>query len=683
MFGLLKKYGKRSESCLRVILSAFFLIYTFYVEAQNDINSELKLPPVFGDHMILQRNQDIPVWGWASAGESIMVELCGRKLKTKADENGEWMVRFDPLPESGPFDLVISGKNTLRFQDVLIGEVWICSGQSNMDMTVDSAWGKVLNAEKEAQDANYPQIRFFNTRHSFSGSPEREFESNGGWTPCSPDSVKSFSATAYFFGRHIHKNLRVPVGLIRAAWGGTPIEPWTPLPALREIPWFSSRLENIDEVLENLEGYKEKYPDLLKAWMKKLEENDPGYQSQIKWFDPSIAATDWEEINLPSLWDDMGNLGSFDGVIWFTRNFDLPADYAEKKACLHLGTIDDEDFTWINGRQIGESHLFIAKRDYEVPEGVLKPGRNVITVRALDTGGHGGFSGAAENMKLEIPVEGESRFVSLSGKWKYRLGCNLKTLPQRPIPVEFAHMTPSALYNGMIAPLIPYAVKGVIWYQGESNAARAFEYRTLFPAMIKSWRKNWAQGDFPFLFVQIANYGATPENPVENDWAELREAQLLALSTSNTAMAVTIDIGDCKDIHPRNKQDLGYRLGLGAQAIAYGEKIVHSGPIYRKNSMKIEGKKIRLEFDHAENGLMAKGEKLKGFSIAGNDKYFVWAKAEIDESSVIVWQDEVHEPVAVRYGWAACPECNLYNKEGLPASPFRTDSWKGITDPER
>jgi sialate O-acetylesterase len=470
------------------------------------------------------------------------------------------------------------------------------------------------------------------------------------------------------------------VGLIRAAWGGTPIEPWMPIAALKEIPFMSSRLENIDEILGNLEDYKAKYPDLINTWMKKLEENDPGFQTKTKWFDPSLNVEGWEEIALPGLWDGIAELGSFDGVIWFTREFELPEDCVNKKSILHLGTIDDEDITWINGRRIGETNLFFASRDYEIPEGVLKSGKNIVSVRALDTGGHGGFSGEAEKMKLEAGTGNESKFIPLAGKWKYKVGCNLNNLPPRPIPAEFVQMSPSVLYNGMIAPLMPYGIQGVIWYQGESNAARAFEYRTLFPAMIQSWRRNWGQGDFPFLFVQIANFGVVPAEPVENDWAELREAQQMTLSTPNTGMAVTIDIGESADIHPRNKQDLGYRLGLTAQVLAYGEKIIYSGPIYRKDSMKIEGNRIRLYFDHIGSGLMAENGELKGFSIAGKDKKFVWAKAAIKGDSLLVWNEDVSHPASVRYGWAASPVCNLYNSEGLPASPFRTDNWQGVTE---
>lgn len=674
---ILKMIANRALPGLIVII---FSTLGVNMKAQTDSSSGLKLPPLFGDHMVIQRNRDIPVWGWAKPGESITVEICGKKKTSKADEKGEWIVRLKPLPAGGPYELVISGSKTLKFQDVLIGEVWVCSGQSNMDMTVDSAWGKVLNAEKEVAEANYPQIRFFNTRHTFRGSPLRDFESDGGWMPCLPETTKDFSATAYFFGRHIYKELNVPVGVIRAAWGGTPIESWMNLSALKDIPAFAYRLENIDEILSSLDNYKTRYPELQERWKSKFQEKEPGFQSQIKWFETSLETKDWEEMILPRLWDSIKDLGSFDGVVWFRREFELPDDYADNKSILHLGTIDDEDVTWINGKRIGEKNLFFASRDYNIPEGVLKTGKNVVTVMILDTGGHGGFSGEADKMKLEVATGNESQFFSLAGKWKYKVGCNLKNLPPRPIPAEFVQLTPSVLYNGMIAPLIPYGIQGVIWYQGESNAARAFEYRILFPAMIQSWRKNWGQGDFPFLFVQIANFGVVPTEPVENDWAELREAQLMTLSTPQTGMAVIIDIGESNNIHPGNKQDVGYRLGLAAQAIAYGEKIVYSGPIYRKDSMKIEGNKIRLYFDHVGSGLMAKNGELQGFAVAGKDKKFVWAKAVIKGDSLLVWSEKVSHPASVRYGWAASPVCNLYNREELPASPFRTDNWPGITE---
>jgi len=471
----------------------------------------VKLPAVIGDHMVLQRDMKVPIWGTADPGEKVTVTLGDRQAVATADADGRWMVRLDPLKAGGPFEMTVAGSNRITLKDILVGEVWVCSGQSNMAMQVKTA----ANAHQEIAAANYPDIRLFTVARLVAAAPQSD--TKGTWVACSPQTVGDFSAAAYYFGRHLHKELNVPIGLIHTSWGGTPAEAWTSRATL---------------------------------------EADPDLKAIVDRWDQELA----------------------------------------------------------NARKAGSA----AGNQQSAPKG-RKAG--------------GDLAGSTDR--------------------------------------------PSSLYNGMIQPLIPYAIRGAIWYQGEANAGRAYQYRKLFPAMIQDWRKAWGQGDFPFLFVQLANYQPRKPEPADSAWAELREAQTMTLSLPKTGMAVIIDIGEGDNIHPKNKQDVGKRLALAALAIAYGRDIPYSGPMY--DSMKIEGDKVRLTFRHVNGGLVAKGGVLKGFAIAGDDRKFVWADAKIDGDTVVVHSDKVAKPKAVRYAWADNPECNLYNKAGLPASPFRTDDWPGVT----
>lgn len=481
--------------------------------------ADVKLPKVFSDNMVLQREMEVPVWGWADSGEKVLVSLGGHFAETVANYNGRWKLYIGPLDTGGPFELKIKGNNEIILKNVLVGEVWVCSGQSNMAMEVRSC----LNAELEKESANYPKIRLFQVKRVKSKeplddvSPVEKSENSylNKWQVCSPSTVSNFTGVGYFFGRELYQKLDIPIGLLSVSWGGTTAEAWTPIEAFQ---------------------------------------NDPNL---------GLALTNWPDYNNDEEW--------------------LRSEYAK-----YLKKVE------------------IAKKE-----------------------------------KVTSPLYFNQ---------------------------------PTVLYNGIISPIVPYGIRGVTWYQGESNAYRAYQYRNLFPAMIQAWRKQWKQGDFPFLFVQLANYHFEPQV-----FPELREAQTMALSLANTAMAVTIDIGNPSDIHPKNKQEVGRRLSLAARNMIYNEKIIYSGPIYK--SMHIEGVKCYLSFDHIGEGLGSKGDvPLNGFVIAGTDKEFVKAKAKIEGSKIIVWSEEVEHPVAVRYVWANHPEgCNLYNHSGgntyLPASPFRTDDW--------
>jgi len=488
----------------------------------------VRLHGLFTDHMVLQQKSPVPVWGQADPGESVTVRIAGQSKTTKADAQGRWKVLLNPIPGNGPYDLTVVGTNRIMLRDVLVGEVWIGSGQSNMAMSVR----RVANAEKEIAAADYPNIRLFKVPLRTNQDPQADVK--GAWVVCSPKTIPDFSATAYFFGREIHRRLQVPVGLIQSCWGGTPAEAWTRREVLESDPDFKPILERFERACANLDQATKRYQERLAKW-----------REQVK------AA-----------------------------------------------------------RKTGK-----------------RPPRR----------------------------------------------------PRPPLGPNPSH-APSGLWNAMIHPLIPFAIRGVIWYQGESNAGRARQYRKLFPAMIRDWRKQWAQGDFPFLFVQLANFRRPQTDPNEKSaWAELREAQFMTYRTvPNTGMAVIIDIGEADDIHPKNKQEVGRRLALWALAKTYGRNVIYSGPLYRE--MRKEGAAIRIFFDEVDGGLTARGPELKGFVIAGPDKIFHWAQARIDGNTVLVSAPEEPEPAAVRYGWANNPPCNLYNKAGLPASPFRTDAWPGVTD---
>jgi sialate O-acetylesterase len=414
------------------------------------------------------------------------------------------------------------------------------------------------------------------------------------------------------------------------------------------------------------------YEAKLKEWQGKINGADRGMAAATKWYSPEFTPADWKTMSLPILWEGAG-LPDYDGIVWFRKEITLPATEAGKELTLSLATIDDADSTWFNGVVVGSTNGYNVARKYTVPGNLVKAGKNVITVRVVDTGGGGGIYG--ENKDLQL-TSGEKIVASLADQWQYQTALDISQMPPKP-KVVYDQNSPAVLYNAMIAPLVPYAIKGAIWYQGESNAGRAYQYRTLFPAMIKDWRTQWKQ-DFPFLFVQLANFMKVEEQPAESNWAELREAQAMTLSLPKTGMAVIIDVGDANDIHPRNKQDVGKRLAMAAYKVAYNENTVYSGPTYK--SMKTEGNKIILTFDNVGGGLVAKGGELKEFAIAGSDKKFVWADARVEGNTVVVSSKEVANPVAVRYAWANNPDkANLYNKEGLPASPFRTDDWPGLT----
>lgn len=637
------------------------------------VEAKIELPKIFTDNMVLQQKSSAPIWGKATADKNVIVKTSwdGRTYTVKADATGKWKTNIETPTAGGPYTISISDGKELKLKNVLIGEVWVCSGQSNMEMPL-AGWGKINNYEQEIAQANYPQIRLFHVEHRTSTSPLDEFEATrGDWKECSPATVAEFSSVAYFFGRNLNQNLNIPIGLISTSWGGTIAEAWTSGESLEQMPYFAEAVENMRKFSE--EEAQTIYEQKYKEWNAQILKADGGYQnSKVVYGEQSFDDLSWKIVTAPALWND-GELGDFDGIAWLRKTVEIPANWQGKELVLNLAFIDDNDITYFNGVEVGQTEGYNQRRTYTIPAKLVKQGKAVISVRVTDTGGGGGIYGDNEVLSIGLKTKRMEDFISLNGDWKYKISVDLKQYARAPQSQMGNPNRPTVLFNAMIHPMLPFKVKGAIWYQGESNADRAYQYRDLFPLMIRDWRKQW-NDNLDFYFVQLASYQKRNAEPAEADWAELREAQSQTLSLENTGMAVTIDIGDAEDIHPKNKQDVGLRLALAARANTYGEKIAYSGPIY--SGYTIEQNKIRISFKNTDKGLKAEGGKVVGFAIAGQDHKFYWADAVIEGNEVVVSAPSVEFPVAVRYGWSINPEVNLYNGAGLPASPFRTDDWR-------
>jgi sialate O-acetylesterase len=662
---------------VKLSIVLFFFGLFFLHGCQSSGPARLELLPIFGDNMVLQQQQKVPVWGIAAPKASVTIQFGEQKLKTKADKDGKWKAYLEPMEAGFSDDMTIVSDTIKRvFKNVVVGEVWLCSGQSNMEMNVACSWAKVNESEKEVANANFPLIRLFIVDRNTSVAPLDSIKSSG-WQVCSPQTVGGFSAVGYFFGRDIHQKNQVPVGLIQSAWGGTLAEAWTSSQTLGLIKEFAGIVDLLSNMPAHKDSLQKHYENSYKNWLIETALADVGIDGQDTIFArPGYDDSGWLEIIQPSMWEGTV-IGALDGVVWFRKKIHVPANQIGKTFTMSIAPPDDADETWVNGVKIGESKEWNVVRHYKIPTGVIKPGENIVTVRLFDFQGGGGFMGQTNDFCLYNDAGWKTYF---GGKWLCKPGFNLNDIKTKILKPDDPNR-PTVLYNAMINPIAGYGIKGAIWYQGESNAGRAFQYRDLFPKMIQDWRNKWQQGDFPFLFVQLANFMPRKTEPAEDAWAELREAQAMALGLPNTGMAVSIDIGDANDIHPSNKQDVGKRLALAALKTAYGQDIPFSGPMYRSSS--IDGNKVTIEFEYFYKGLSTRdGKKPVGFAIAGEDRKFFWADAEITENKVIVFSKKVPNPKSVRYAWASNPECNLVNSAGLPASPFRTDNWPGLTVPD-
>lgn len=627
--------------------------------------AQVRLPQIFQSNMVLQRDKPIAVWGWASPRETVSVEMQGQVKETRAGKDGKWQLQLPAMSAGGPYEMKVKGKNEIVLTNILMGDIWLCGGQSNMQFRVEESGFQ----EVDTAWVNTAEIRLF-TVHTDTDYMPREDIKGTGWKMLSLDNINSFSAVAYHFGKHIHQNMDIPIGLISDNLGATSVETWMSNEALMAFPQFEKVIGNIVKEGKGFEALRADFEKMKPKWFERYYYKGIGIEEQ--WYKSETDISDWKPIEVAgNTWESEADLRDHDGAVWFRTPFDLPENYAQETFPIGLLQIDDYDIAWVNGVQVGETYGKHNHRNYTVATSLLKPKGNILVVRVFDVGGIGGFTTSAF---WGNPI--------LWGKWLYKKGMTLDPdkFPKPNLPNASPFSSPAVLYNANIAPLTPLRIKGVIWYQGESNVDRAYEYRSLFPALIKDWRKQWGLPDMPFLFVQLANYMEESSVPQDNNWAELREAQAMALELPHTGMATAIDLGEADDIHPKNKQDVGKRLGMAAMAVAYSQPTISSGPIFK--AMNIEKNKAVITFDHVGGGLLTKDKfgYVRGFQIAGKDKKFYWAKAHIQEGAVEVWSENVPEPIAVRYAWSNNPAVDLYNKEGLPAIPFRTDKWKGMTE---
>lgn len=625
--------------------------------------ADVKLPKLISDGMVLQRDIPTKIWGWASINEKVSVRFNGKTVRTTAGTDGRWSVRFPAMKAGGPYTLQIDAINHITLQDILIGDVWICSGQSNM---VHQMILHRERYEKEIEEANFSQIRHFAIPTLTDlGKPQDDLPS-GTWKSANPPNVLQFSAVAYFFAKKIFEKYHVPIGLINASVGGTPIEAWTSEQGFEEFPSILNIIQkNKDTAYINELSRKAL---AINASRTQRQPQDKGLTGTKPWYDTMYIPKEWRNIHIPGYWEDQG-IKDLNGVVWYRKEIEVPASMTGIPAKISLGRIVDADFLYINGVLAGNTTYQYPQRRYQIPAGMLKPGKNIFVVRVINNGGKGGF---VPDKPYYLTAGGKT--VDLKGDWQYKVGEAFAPGRGGFSGGISAQNQPTALYNAMISPLTNFAIKGMLWYQGETNTGNAGQYEKLLPVLIKDWRNKWKQGDIPFLFVQLPNFMEANYLPSESQWARLRESQLNALSVPNTGMAVAIDLGEWNDIHPDNKKDVGDRLALAALKVAYGEKdIVSSGPIFK--SASVEGNKITIDFLHTGSGLITNdGEEPTQFAIAGADKKFVWAKTKIEGDKVVVWHNEIPEPIYVRYAWADNPDsANLYNKDGLPASPFRTD----------
>ncbi len=650
------------------------------VSSAGQALAEVKPGGVFGSGMVIQRDEPIPVWGTASPGEAVTVQFAGRVATVEADQHGKWRVTLDSISEVGPHALIIQGTNRVEFTDVLMGDVWLCSGQSNMAATLGAFHG---HYKSEIASANFPMIRQGFVARNPVVTPGDDV--GVAWTVCTPETAGGFTAVGYFFAKMVHQQTGVPIGIIHSSWGGTSAESWTSRAALESVPAFKQRLDTQMADLLAQPQRIEAFPAGILAWEQRFNRTDPGNAGEAAgWAAPDLDETGWTLTRLKTKWSDAGVPNG--GIVWLRKEIDVPEASAGKPFRLDWGNVEEMyETTYFNGVKLGESgrkppQFYSRYIGYNVPGELVKPGRNVIAIRLLSYSG--GRTLLARNgdgiglAALGITQPGDEVLMKVETEFS---PITQAELDERPVyPRGSKHNVASTLYNGMIHSLAPIGLKGVVWYQGEQDAGRAFAYRTLLPMMIDSWRSLWAKPALPFVILQLPNWRA--DGAERTGWAELREAQwLTSQSVDSVYIACSIDVGESADVHPRNKEDPGKRLALVALAKVYGQDVVYSGPRYE--SMSVEGSRVTIRMSHAEGMTTRDGGAVGAFTIAGADKKFVPAQVVIEGETLIVHSDEVPEPAAVRYAYVNDPvNANLVGKTGLPAFPFRTDTWPASTD---
>jgi sialate O-acetylesterase len=631
----------------------------------QSLQAQVRLPQLVSDGMVLQRDAKINIWGWASPGEKISIKFHDKKYTTTTSTDGKWSVILHPMKSGGPYQMNISGSNHIIIHNILIGDVWFCSGQSNMVLPMERVKEKYPD---EISKADYPKIRNFfiptvsDVSHVATDLPKSK------WMVCDSNNVLQFGAASYFFAKQLFNKYHVPIGIINSSVGGTPIQAWISANGIKDIKPYNDRVIQLRDTAYLNHIQRIAMLNNNEARSINIDLTDKGLTEDKPWFDTTYQAINWHNYWLPGYWADQGIKG-LNGIVWFRKEVNIPASMAGKPAKLFMGRIVDADYAYANGTLVGSTTYQYPPRRYQVPSGVLKAGKNLIVIKVINTFGKGGF---VPDKHYFLSVGKDT--IDLRGDWQYKVGEVFEPSHKAYIESFSVQNEPAGLYNTMVAPVINYTIKGIVWYQGEANTNRPAEYKSLLPALINDWRKNWNEGNIPFIYAQLPNFMEVQYSPSESQWAELRYAQLKTLAVPNTAMSVNIDAGEWNDIHPLDKKDVGDRLALTAEKLAYGDAgLVSSGPIYQ--SATVDGNKIIISFTNTGSGLIAKnGSELAQFAIAGADKKYIWAKAIIKNNQVIVWSDAISHPVYVRYAWADNPEgANLYNNEGLPASPFSTD----------
>lgn len=652
-------HGKRR---LQMNMSKIMIALVVLLCASTTAMAEIQVARVFGDNMVLQRNEVVTIWGWGTPGERLTLTINDQEFEGRVDKDGSWSIEVDEFSAGGPYEMEIKGQNSITLKNVMFGEVWLCSGQSNMQYTLRKL-GKDINKIPQV-DNNL--IRMLKVEVNADLFPAKDIK-GGQWKMATQETVPDFSAVAYYFSKLLFDSLNVPIGLVNASLGATSIETWMSNGALKQFPQFSSVITERETIGKSIAELDKDLIDYRKTWDQEHYLLGPGMDAE--WYDPDLDDSDWATLTNPNFWEYEGL--DHDGAVWYRKEFDLPEGFDQDAFLLKLNQIDDYDIAWVNGVKVGETFGNRNWRNYSVPADILLPTGNQLTVRVFDTGDLGGMHTSAF---WGNPI--------LNGEWKYKPGQSIDAdqFPKPDIANGSIFSYPGMLYNANIAPLSDLSISGVIWYQGEANAARANEYRELMPALIKDWRAQWSR-DLPFLMVQLANYGVEPKQPSPSNWAELRDAQLATTALPKVGLATAIDIGESVDIHPKNKEEVGKRLGWQALTMVYGYQFLSESP--HLSSAKFENGSITLSFDHIGEGLTNSNKYgyIRGFQVAGEDQQFHWAKAQLIGNNILVECDNIDNPVAVRYAWADDPGVlDIYNSQGLPLLPFRTDSWPLFTE---
>ena len=618
-------------------------------------HAQIKLPRLISNGMVLQHSQNVKAWGWAAPGEKVNLLFADKNYNAKADANGMWEIMLTPQKPGGPYTMTFSASNKIVVNNILFGDVWLCSGQSNMELSMN----RLMDTYPGEVNANNNSIRQFVVPDVYNFKDKQKDFNAGDWKSVSPETIADFSGVAYFFAKAVYKEHHIPIGLINAALGGSPAQAWISEAGLKQFPDYYNDLQSFkdDKLIAKIE---ESNKQINSAWYTQLNSSDEGLKHG--WKTANYNDSDWDTMNIPGYWAD-AKVGNKNGVVWFRKTIDVPAAMAGKPAKLILGRIVDADSVFVNDVFVGSTSYQYPPRKYQLKNSVLKQGKNTIVVRVINNSGRGGFV-----LDKDYKLIAGNDTIDVAGIWKYKLGTAMQAT-QAQVTVRWK---PAGLYNGMIAPLQNYAFKGVLWYQGESNTAKPDEYSKLMETLIADWRAGFTT-NLPFIYVQLPGFMDEKKDPSQSSWAVLRDEQSKLLSVKNTAMAVAIDLGEWNDIHPLNKKDVGERLALQAEKLVYGNnKIVASGPSVK--SVKKLGNKLLVSFNDVNNGLMVKGNgALKYFAVAGKDEKYVWATAVINSNNEVeVWSDAITNPVYITYAWADNPAtANLYNRNGLPAAPFK------------